>query len=140
MVGVFLDANVISAAAHWPQGRARALFRLAAAGRCELVASPHAIQEARRNLGLKSPRGAEALDALLEGVEKVAEAGPQMVESAAGHGLQDSDAPILAAAVAGGANLLVTGDRTHFGRLFGSDVGGVRIASPAEALEAVLAA
>jgi len=137
-VRVFLDANMISAAAHWPQGRARALFQLAAAGRCDLVASPHAIQETRRNLGLKSPRGAEALDALLERVERVAEAGPQTVESAAGHDLQDSDAPILAAAVAAGAHLLVTGDRTHFGHLFGSDVGGVRIVSPAEALESVL--
>ena len=70
---IFLDANMISPAAHWPQGRSRALFRLAATGRCELVASPHAIGEAHRNLILKSPRGAEALDALLERVEKVAE-------------------------------------------------------------------
>ena len=135
---VFLDANVISAAAHWPQGRARALFRLAAAGRCELVASPHAIQEALRNLRLKSPRGAETADALLERVGKVAEAGPRMVESAAGHGLQSSDAPILAAAVAVGADLLVTGDRSNFGHLFGTDVGGVRVVSPAEALEDLL--
>jgi predicted nucleic acid-binding protein len=138
-VRVFLDANVISAAAHWPQGRARALFRLAAAGRCKLVASPHAIQEARRNLILKSPRGAEALDALLERVEKVAEAGPRTVESAAGHGLQDSDAPILAAAIVAGTDFMVTGDRTHFGHLFGSEVGGVRVVSLAEALEAILA-
>jgi len=138
-VRVFLDANMISAAAHWPQGRSRALFRLAAAGRCELVASPHVIQEARRNLGLKSPRGVEAVDALLERVERVAEAGPQMVESAAGHGLRDGDAPILAAAIANGVDLLVTGDRTHFGHLFGTDVGGVRIVSPAAALESVLA-
>ena len=137
---VFLDANVISAAAHWPRGRARALFPLAAAGLCELVASPHAIQEARRNLRLRSPRGLEALDGLLERVEEVAEAGPWMIESAAGHGVRDDDTPILAAAVAAGADLLVTGDRTHFGHLFGSEVGGVRVVSPAEALEAILAA
>jgi predicted nucleic acid-binding protein len=138
-VRVFVDANVISAAAHWPQGRARALFRLAAAGRCQLITSEHTILEAHRNLVLKSPQGAEALDALLESVERVVEAGPRTVESAAGHGLQDSDAPILAAAIAAGADFLVTGDRTHFGHLFGSEVGGVRIASPAEALEAILA-
>ncbi len=136
---VFVDANVISAAAHWPQGRAQALFRLAAAGRCRLITSEHTILEARRNLVLKSPQGAEALDALLESVGKVAEAGPRTVESAAGHGLQDSDAPILATAIAAGADLLVTGDRTHFGHLFGSEVGGVLIASPAEALELLLA-
>ena len=135
---VFVDANVISAAAHWPQGRARALFRLAAAGRCRLIASEHTILEARRNLILKSPQGAAALDALLESVEKAAEAGPRTVESAAGHGLQDSDAPILAAAVAAGADLLATGDRTHFGHLFGKDVGGVLIVSPAEALDRIV--
>jgi predicted nucleic acid-binding protein len=137
-VRVFVDANVISAAAHWPQGRARALFQLAAAGRCRLITSAHTILEARRNLVLKSPQGAAALDALLESLEKVAEAGPRMVESAAGHGLQNSDAPILAAAVAAGADFLVTGDRTHFGHLFGSEVGGVRVVSPTEALEAIL--
>ena len=139
MVRVFVDANVISAAAHWPQGRARALFRLAAAGRCRLITSEHTILEARRNLILKSPQGAEALDALLKSVEKAAEAGPRTVESAAGHVLQDSDAPILAAAIAAGADFLVTGDRTHFGHLFGSEVGGVRVVSPAEALGAILA-
>ncbi len=135
---VFVDANVISAAAHWPQGRARALFRLAAAGRCRLITSEHTILEARRNLNLKSPQGAAALGALLESVEKVAEAGPRTVESAAGHRLQDSDAPILAAAVAAGADLLATGDRTHFGHLFGSEIGGVRVVSPGEALDRIV--
>jgi predicted nucleic acid-binding protein len=138
-VRIFLDANVISAAAHWPQGRARALFRLAAAGRCELVASPHTILEARRNLGLKSPRGAEAVDALLEGVEKVVEGGPRLMRMAADRGLAANDAPILAAAIASGVDLLVTGDLTHFGHLFGTGVGGVRIVSPAEALALLLA-
>ncbi len=111
---------------------------MAAAGRCELVASPHAIQEARRNLGLKSQRGAEVLDSLLERLGLVGEAGPRMVDSAAGHGLQNSDAPILAAAAAAGADLLVTGDRSNFGHLFGTEVGGVRVVSPAEALEDLL--
>ncbi len=136
---VFLDANVISAAAHWPQGRARALFQLAAAGRFELVASPHTILEARRNLGLKSPRGAEVLGELLEDIEEAPEGGPRLMRMATDRGLAANDAPILAAAIASGVDFLVTGDRTHFGHLFGSEVGGVRIASPAEALKAVLA-
>ncbi len=135
---VFLDANVISAAAHWPQGRARALFRLASAGRCELVASPHVILEARRNLGLKSPRGAEVLEGLLKDIEESPEGGPRLMRMATDRGLAANDAPILAAAVAAGADLLVTGDRTHFGHLFGSEVGGVRVVSPAEALALLL--
>jgi predicted nucleic acid-binding protein len=137
-VRVFLDANVISAAAHWPQGRAQALIRLAAAGWCELVASPHAIQEARRNLGLKSPRGAKALEGLLKDIEESPEGGSRLMRMAADRGLAANDAPILAAAVAAGVDLLVTGDLTHFGHLFGSEVGGVRVVSPAEALALLL--
>jgi len=137
-VRVFLDANVLFAAAHSPSGRARALFRLSEAGCCTLLASEHAVAEARRNLTRKSPQGTADLDGLLARVERVAEAGPRAVEWAGGYGLPDNDAPILAAAVAAKADLLATGDRTHFGHLFGTAVGGVRVVSLAVALEAVL--
>jgi hypothetical protein len=40
-------------------------------------------------------------------------------------GLPDKDAPILAAALAAEARILVTGDRTHFGHLYANDHGGV---------------
>jgi len=135
---LFLDANVVSAAAHWPQGRSRALFRLADAGRCEIVSSRHAIGEARRNLALKSPKGAEVLDSLLKGLERVGEAGPNLVKWAAAFELGENDAPILAAAAAAEADILVTCDRRHFGHLFGSEIGGVRVAPPAEALHLIV--
>jgi uncharacterized protein len=48
------------------------------------------------------------------------------------------DAPILAAAVAARAPLLVTGDRTHFGHLFGRSLRGVTVVLPADALSRVL--
>jgi len=135
---VLLDANVIAAAAHWPNGRSRTFFRLAEFGRCRLLASEHAIVEAKRNLTLRSPRGAQVLDSLLRVLERVGEAGPHLVTWAAEHGLPENDAPILAAAAAAGADLLVTGDRSNFGHLFGTEVGGVRVVSPAEALVALL--
>ena len=134
----FLDANLISAAAHWPHGRSRALFRLAEAGRCELISSEHAIVEARRNLTLKSPQGAEVLDSLLAILGQVGEAGPRLVRWAKELGLSENDAPILAAAVAADADILVTCDRSHYGHLFGTEVGGVRAFPPAEAIEALL--
>jgi predicted nucleic acid-binding protein len=137
-VRLFLDANVLFAAAHSPNGRARALFRLAEAGCCTLLASEHAISEARRNLLLKSPQGSAELDGLLARLGRVAEAGPRSVAKAGERGLPDNDAPILAAAVAAGADLLVTGDRTHFGHLFGTEIGGVRVVSLAQGLEVVL--
>ena len=135
---LFLDANVISAAAHWPHGRSRALFRLAENRRCELVSSEHAICEARRNLMLKSPRGAEALDFLLEYLGKVGEASPPLVKRSKEFGLSDNDAPILTAATAAGADLLVTCDRSNYGHLLGTEVDGVRVVSPAEGLLLVL--
>lgn len=135
---VFLDANVISAAAHWPQGRSRAIFRLAETGRCELISSEHAIGEARRNLTLKSPRGAEALGPLLEDVGKVSEASLLQVKRAKDLGLSGNDAPILAAAFSSEADVLVTCDRSNFGHLFGNEAGGVRMMSVADGLGLIL--
>jgi predicted nucleic acid-binding protein len=135
---LFLDANVIFSAAHSPNGRALALFRLAGIDRCTLVASAHVVEEARRNLMVKSVHRLKELDTLISQLEMVAEAPPKIVAWAAGHGLPANDAPVLAAAVTSTADLLVTGDRTHFGHLFGQEVGGVRVASLADALTSVL--
>ena len=135
---LFLDANVLFAAAHSPEGRSRALFELAAVGRCSLLSSPHAIEEARRNLALKSPSGSRDLESILEQLEVVSEAGPRLVTWALDQGLPLNDAPILAAAVAAEADLLVTGDRTHFGHLYGRALGGVMITPPRRALHNVL--
>jgi predicted nucleic acid-binding protein len=137
-VRLFLDANVIFSAAHSPEGRARALFRLAEKARCTLVASPHAVEEARRNIMLKSSEAVQDLEHLLQFLEVVVEADPRLVAWAADQGLPENDAPILAAAVAARADALITGDRTHFVHLFGSSPGGVRVITPAEALSEVL--
>jgi predicted nucleic acid-binding protein len=133
-VRLFLDANVLFAAAHSPAGRSRALFKLAERGLCTLISSPHAIEEARRNVNLKSPSGASSLDDLLESVERVSEADPRLVSWAVAQGLPPGDAPILAAAVAAEADALVTGDRSHFGHLFGTRGGKVEVLSLAETI------
>ena len=52
--------------------------------------------------------------------------------------LPPEDAPILAAAVQAKADLLVTGDRSHFGHLFRKTVRGVRVESLADALARLL--
>jgi len=135
---LFLDANVLFAAAHSPDGRARALFELANRGQCTLITSAHAIEEARRNVAVKSPSSLEALVDLLGILDCVPEAGPRLVAWAAELGLPPNDAPILAAAAAAEADSLVTGDRTHFGHLFGKTVGNVQILSLAEGIRAVI--
>jgi len=137
---LFLDANILFSAAHSPGGGARELIKLSDAGHCELITSQHAIFEAERNLTLKSPLGPETLDEILGNVRRTPDAGPGLVAWAARLGLPENDAPILAAAAAAGTDLLVTGDRKHFGHLHGNAVGRVRIVTLVNALKIVVEA
>jgi hypothetical protein len=52
--------------------------------------------------------------------------------------LPERDQPVLAAALHARCNALVTGDRTHFGALYGDTIGGVTIYRPASLVEALL--
>ncbi len=134
---LFLDANVVFTAAYSNEGKSRALFRLAENAYCELTSSTHAVVEAKRNISIKASFATDALEELLLAVEIVPEADSRLVAWATGLGLPANDAPILAAAVAGGVDALVTGDRRHFGTLFGTRHAGVLVVSPATALELV---
>jgi len=137
---VFLDANILFSAAHSPEGGARELLRLSEAGHCELMTSQHAVLEAERNLMMKSPSGVDRFSHVLKIIRRVPEAGPGVVAWATRLGLPENDAPILATAAAAGANLLVTGDRRHFGHLYGNVVGRVRVVPLVEALEEIVSA
>jgi predicted nucleic acid-binding protein len=137
---VFLDANVLFSAAHHAESSFRVFFRLAAAGACELVASAFAIDEARRNVGRKNPRKLAELESLVAGVRVCPEGSPATLEWARASALPEKDAPILAAAVQAGADLLVTGDRSHFGRLYGARLRGTEVLPPGPAIERILAA
>lgn len=135
---VFADANVLFAAAISAGGRSAALFALSEIGLCQLMTSPHAVAEARRNLKARYPQTLDRFEWLLQGVVIVAEAPPTGVAWARGQELPEEDAPILAAAVAARADVLVTGDRTHFGHLFKHAPGGVRVLSLANTLDLLL--
>jgi hypothetical protein len=52
--------------------------------------------------------------------------------------LPEKDRPVLAAAIHHRCAALVTGDRTHFGPLFGKTVRGTTIHSPRSLAQAVL--
>jgi predicted nucleic acid-binding protein len=138
-VRLFLDANILFSAARNAEGRAAALFDLAGRGYCTLIASPHALEEARRNLEVKHPTLLPRLQWLLQAVGVSQECSAENARWAHAQKLPDKDAPILGAAAQAGADLLVTGDRTHFGHLYGKVLRGVCIATPAEALARVLA-
>lgn len=135
---LFLDANILFSAAHNPDGNARALFSLAGKGIVELYCSQFARDEASRNIALKFPHCGDTLEELIKSTKLVPEPPPSVIRIATSAGLPEKDAPILAAAIAARVDLLVTGDKTHFGTLFGQQVEGVTTLPPADALALVL--
>jgi uncharacterized protein len=137
---IFLDANVLFSAARGTGSPLHGFFRLAEAGACELVASPFALDEARRNISRKQPAKVAELERLIARIAVCREAGAEEVLWARSTGLPEKDAPILAAAVQAKADILVTGDRTDFGDLYERKLRGVEILPPRTALERVLAA
>lgn len=110
---LFLDANVLFTAAHRPQGKAAYLLRMAVGPEppWQVCSSAYAVEEARRNLAVKSPPSVAALTALLEHVRLV----PQPSSSPAPLELPPKDAPIWAAVQAARASHLLTGDLRDFG-------------------------
>ena len=137
---LFLDANVLFSAAYRETGSVRILFSLAEARGHELVASAYAIEEARRNLADKHPGRLGDFERLLDSLRVCPEAPHEAVAWAAARKLPPKDAPILAAAVRAGADVLVTGDRTHFGALFGKTLRGTEVLLPVDAIERLIAA
>ena len=108
---LFLDANVLFTAAHNPAGKACLLIELGEKGHWQLITSTLAVEEARRNLGLKFPGVVKNLEAFL--------AAMSVVLSVSGVScpidLPAKDRPIFLTALAGGATHLLTGDMRHFG-------------------------
>lgn len=135
---LFLDANVLFSAAHNPQGNARAFFALATQGAVTLLGSRFARDEAIRNINLKFPDCNKTLAELLKAIELVSEPPPSLIGIARAAGLPEKDAPILAAAIASRVDMLVTGDKRHFGHLFGQHIETVLVLPPADALVFVL--
>ncbi|GMV00790.1 MAG: hypothetical protein AMXMBFR52_04460 [Burkholderiales bacterium] len=86
---------------------------------------------------MKGPDAMGSLDTLLAGIDVARlrrdELDPQLAAQ-----LPERDRPVLAAAIRLGCGALVTGDRTHFGRLYGRDVRGVSVHSPRSLYETLI--
>lgn len=133
---IFLDANILFSAAR-SDGAIRQLLALLRESGHTLCADAFVIEEARRNLGGKAPSALPELDSLLSAMERLPTL-PADEDLLAAIPLPEKDQPVLAAAIRGGCDALVTGDRTHFGSLFGTVFEGVAVYSPTEAAEALL--
>lgn len=137
---VFLDANVLFSAARSSESPLNGFFHLAEAGVCELLASPFTLDEARRNIARKHPAKLAELEQLILQISICREAGAEEMLWARSTGLAEKDAPVLAAAVQAKADILVTGDRTDFGGLYGRKLRGLEVLPPRTALEHMIAA
>lgn len=133
---IFLDANVLFSAAKSDGAVKRLLDLLLAAGH-ECCADGFVIEEARRNLAAKAPDRVAEMERLLSRMQVVG-AHPAEGTLEAELPLPEKDRPVLAAAIRQRCDALVTGDRTHFGRLYGRMVRGVAIHSPRSLAEALL--
>lgn len=128
---VFLDANVLFSATKSSGATRSMLERLHAAGHTS-CADGYVIAEARRNLETKGREIADALEVVLRLVEV---ARFQATESPAGmvgvvDRLPEKDRPVLLAAIRLRCDALFTGDRTHFGFLYGKTIQGATVHSP----------
>lgn len=133
---IFLDANILFSAAR-AEGAVRRLLALAEAAGHELWADAYVFEEARRNLAAKSPEGLVVLEAIAERLRigGLPASNTLLPEAAL---LPDKDRPVLAAAIHHRCDMLITGDRTHFGPLYGRQLQGVLIMSPAQLAEHIL--
>lgn len=138
---VFLDANILFSAAK-SDGAVRALVRMLVERGHECWADAYVLAEARRNLQAKGPEALDVLDALLRHSRLAAAVPPAELatrEAEADLGwMPDKDRPVLAAAIRLRCDVLVTGDRTHFGAGYGRTFAGVAVHSPRSLVEHVL--
>lgn len=134
---IFLDANILFSGARSGGAIRRLLEMLSAAGH-ELIADDYVLEEARRNLEVHGPAGAADIGQRLPAVQIFRL--PAHARLSAEVDLVEKDRPVLASAVALGSNALITGDKAHFGHLFGTTVEGVAIHSPASFAEWLLSA
>jgi len=126
-VRIFLDANILFSAAKSDGPISALIVRLLDAGH-ECWVDGYVIDEAHRNISAKAASQMQSLDELLSKVH-VAVTSPATL-GADIEGLPEKDRPVVAAAKALSCEILVTGDRTHFGRFYGRLLHGVRIQSP----------
>lgn len=125
---IFLDANVLISAA-WKEGSEIAqIWRMEG---LRLVTSNYVMGEVQRNL--HQINQIERLRRLMRSVQILSF--EKLLEIPHEFELPEKDLPILAGAIQAQADHLLTGDKRHFGPLYGKTILGVRITAPTELLD-----
>jgi predicted nucleic acid-binding protein len=125
---VFLDANILFSAAKSPGAIRQLVEEIQACGH-ECVADEYVIAEARRNLEQKFPSTLTDFESHLRGISRLSSP-PSLSTPSLDLLLPEKDRPVLASAIQHQCDALITGDKTHFGRLYGQTIAGVCIHSP----------
>ena len=94
------------------------------------------VAEASRNLELKAPESLATLDAVIALAHMGSLRSDQQLEATLP--LPEKDRPVLAAAIHHVCQALLTGDRSHFGKLYGRTIHGVTVHSPRSLAESLL--
>jgi predicted nucleic acid-binding protein len=126
---IFLDANVLFSAAKGNGAMRQLLGELKRRGDTR-VADGYVVGEARRNLDAKFPAALPDFETGLAGMD-IAPGVSQSLPADLAPGLPEKDRPVLAAAIQHRCAVLLTGDKTHFGSLYGQTIKGVQVLSPA---------
>ena len=126
---IFLDSNVLFSASYSERSRFLRLWRLV---EVTTLISPYVIGEVRRNA--RNINQALRLNAILTRTTIVKDGDAAVIPP--GTVLVEKDRPILASAIAAGADYLLTGDIGDFSHLYGSRIRGVIIIQPGEFLDA----
>jgi predicted nucleic acid-binding protein len=113
MIRAFVDASVLYSAIISPAGGARELLKRHVRSEIELVVSHYVLEESHFNLTAKNPDLAGAVKLLLDVLAlEIAETDTTGVKAAAQYTVL-KDAPVVAAAIAGDCQYLLTFDRKH---------------------------
>ena len=118
----------------------RQLLRLTMDAGYECWIDPYVEAQARRNLEAKAPKSVAVLERLLAECHSAPfrPITPEIDQALVAR--SEKDRPVLAAAIRLGCEVLITGDKTHFGSLYGGRVRGVAVHSPATFLSEVFPA
>ncbi len=119
----FTDSNVLLSAARKRANRFEPMWTIPGV---EILTSQYSIGEVSRNL--ISPDARAHLWRLIYLSHLVPEADPDLIDSLVE--LPAKDRPILASAIVGQADILISGDKHHFGIYYGKQLHGVLIELP----------
>jgi len=112
---VFLDANILFAAAYSSRGGSREIIRKGIAGELFIIVSTTVLNEAVRNLQQKAPAALESFRIFVGALDPlIAEEPSKMEVGDVGQYINLEDAIVLAAAIKAETDYFVTLDKKHF--------------------------